>query len=145
MSFLSEMQEMASKVGWSAVHPISDTLVVIPFDSGDDLGRIDVFIRPCGAFRGKTVLEFSSPGLPIPDDSETKLAMMQLLLERSGAMVHGHWAIEAEADQKRFSVMVTQLADTMDAQDFEAAVGAVLTEFSGFLLSMKKAGPATAP
>ncbi len=58
MTFVEFMQQNARAAGWSAVEVLSDTGVVMPFNSSE--GPIKVVIQPCGKFEGETVLEFSS-------------------------------------------------------------------------------------
>ncbi len=137
MSFVTFITDMAEGAGWRAVRAVSDTLVALPFTT--DEGTVSVFIRPCGKLQGKTVLEFSSAGIPIPSDSEFKVAMMEVLMVRNATMSMGHWAIEgSDSDEPKFTVMVTQLAETMDPAEFEAAVGAVRAEHERFIGSLRK-------
>lgn len=137
MSFVSFITEMAEGAGWSAVRVVSDTLVVLPFES--DEGTVKVFIRPCGKLRGKTVLEFSSSGIPVPADATLKAGMMAILMVRNANLTLGHWAIEgSESDEPRFTVMATQIAETMDPAEFQGAVTAVNTEYRTFVGNIRK-------
>lgn len=90
MSFIDFINEMAANADWHAVHVVSETMVALPF--GTDEGTVNVFIRPCGRLQGKTVLEFSSAGVPVPTDGEVKSAMMELLMLRNATLTMGHWA-----------------------------------------------------
>ncbi len=137
MSFVAFIQEMATNSGWSKVQTLSDSLVVLPFDT--DEGKINVFIQPCGQFQGKTVIEFSSPGIPVPSDKEFRLTMLEFFMTRNGKLLQGHWAIEGSGDSRKFSVMATQIAETMDPPEFEAAIRAVLREFQGVMAFVRKA------
>jgi hypothetical protein len=55
-----------------------------------------------------------------------------LLLERNGEMLMGHWGIEKLGDERYFTVFVSQIANTMDLDEFRAAVRAIVTERNRF-------------
>lgn len=137
MSFIDFINEMAANADWHAVHVVSETMVALPF--GTDEGTVNVFIRPCGRVQGKTVLEFSSAGVPVPTDGEVKSAMMELLMLRNATLTMGHLAIETAASEApKFTIMATQIAETMDAVEFRAAVGAIRAEHENLVGSLRR-------
>ncbi|MDD3642531.1 MAG: hypothetical protein PHQ19_03600 [Candidatus Krumholzibacteria bacterium] len=137
MSFVSFIKENAEKAGWPSVKVLSDSCVTLPFDT--DEGDINIFIRPCGKLFDKTVLEFSGPDIPVPSDVDLKLSMLEAFMKRNGDLLQGHWAIEGGEDDPKFSVMVTQIAETMDPLEFKSAVNTVLKEHERFLAILRKA------
>jgi hypothetical protein len=60
------------------------------------------------------MLEFSSMGLPVPDDPQVAGELALVLLERNGNMLMGNWGIETIAQKKNFTVFVSMIANTMD-------------------------------
>lgn len=136
MSFLSFIQDMAAKAGWKAVVPMSETLIRLPFSS--DEGEVNVFIRPCGKVDGKTVIEFSSLGLPLPANAEARLGMCEAVLTRNGNLLQGYWAIEESNNEQKLTVMATQIAETMDPPEFSAAVDAIVAEYSKIIGVLRK-------
>lgn len=136
MSFISFIKEKSRQAGWPAIRVVSETLVTLPFDT--DEGAIDVRIQPCGKLEGKTVIEFSSPAIPVPAEGSSRLILLDLLMNRNGNLLQGHWSTTGEDDEKKFSVMVTQIAETMDPPEFKAAVRAVLSEFQNFKAAVRK-------
>lgn len=136
MSFVSFIEGMASTAGWSKLRVLSETLVSLPFNSNE--GGVEVFITPCGKYQGKTVIEFSSIGIPVPEDPAIKFAIMEALLIRNGKLALGHWAIVEGETENRFTVMMTQIAETMDPPEFESAVTVVGMEFDKMIGLLRK-------
>ncbi len=77
---------------------------------------------------GKTILEFSSMGIPLPDDLGSAALFGLTLLERNGEMIMGHWGIEDVGGNKFYTVFHSMLAEGMDVDEYKGAVQAVLTE-----------------
>ncbi len=101
----------------------------------DELGVENVFIKVCGKnSEGKTILEFSSLGIPMPNDISTSALFGLTLLERNGKMLMGHWGIEDINGDKYFTVFHSMLAEGMDVDEFKGAVKAVLDEKKRILL-----------
>lgn len=131
MQFVPFIQSQAEQCGWRISKVISDTLVALNFDS--DNGAETVYIRPCGQNAdGNTILEFTSRGLPVPDDDRVAHGFAMLLLARNGEMLTGYWGIEQLDDERYFTVFVSQIANTMDLGEFRAAVRAILSERARF-------------
>jgi hypothetical protein len=127
MNFLEFISNKARQAGWKISKVHSDTLVSLLFET--DGGDERVYIRPCGKnVDGNTILEFTSQGIPVSDDEDFAHAFAMMALERNGEMLMGHWGIEKLGDERYFTVFVSMIANTMDLDEFRAAVRAVLTE-----------------
>jgi hypothetical protein len=131
MQFVPFITAKAEQAGWQVSKVLNDSLVTLNFDS--DHGSETVYIRPCGRNAdGNTVLEFTSRGLVVPDNDAVAHEFAMLLLERNGEMLMGHWGIEKLGDERYFTVFVSQIANTMDLDEFRAAVRAIVTERNRF-------------
>lgn len=137
MQFVPYITAKAQQCGWQVSEVLSESLVALNFDS--DHGEEAVYIRPCGQNAdGNTVLEFTSRGLAVPDDSEVAHDLAMMLLKRNGEMLMGHWGIEDLEGEEYFTVFVSQIANTMDLDEFRAAVRAILTERERFFKALQK-------
>jgi hypothetical protein len=131
MQFVPFISAKAQQCGWHVSKVLNDSLVTLDFDS--DHGTETVYIRPCGQNGdGNTILEFTSRGLAVPADDDAAHGFAMLLLERNGEMLMGHWGIEKLGEERYFTVFVSQIANTMDLDEFRAAVRAILAERSRF-------------
>ncbi|HET7459830.1 MAG TPA: hypothetical protein VFJ82_01230 [Longimicrobium sp.] len=138
MQFVPFITAKAQQCGWQVSKVLSESLVALNFDS--DHGTETVYIRPCGQNAdGNTILEFTSHGLAVPTDSETAHGFAMMLLERNGEMLMGYWGIEVLEDERYFTVFVSQIANTMDLDEFRAAVRAILAERQRFFKLVQKA------
>jgi len=137
MNFVEFIKHNANTVGWSAMKVLSDSGVALPFNSNE--GPIQVFIQPCGKFEGQTVIEFSSPGLPVPADEGLEKVLSRMLLERNSKALQGHWGIEDSSDGPMYSVFVSQIANTMDPPEFKQAVLGVVNEYEKTVSVLRKA------
>lgn len=126
------VRRRAAEAGWK-IKTDNSGGIVIGFK--DELGIEDVFIKVCGKNNeGKTILEFSSMGIPFPDDISAAALFGLALLERNGEMLMGHWGIEDMNGDKYFTVFHSMLAEGMDVDEFKGAVRAVLNEKKRILL-----------
>lgn len=127
MNFLEFVQNKAEQCGWQISEVLSDSMVRLNFAT--DLGDENVYIRPCGKNAdGNTILEFGSNGIPVPDDPAEAGSIALYLLERNGELLFGNWGIEKIGEQKYFTVFVSLIANTMDNDEFRAAVNAIVNE-----------------
>lgn len=127
MDFVTFITQKAAACGWRINDVRGDKLVVLSFS--EDSGTEHVYIRPCGKNSdGNTVIEFTSIGFPIPDDEALAQKFAFALLSRNGEMLMGHWGIEKIGENQCFTIFVTQIANTMDVDEFKAAVTAILNE-----------------
>lgn len=129
------VRQRANEAGWKIK---TDNAGGIVLGFKDELGIEDVFIKVCGSKDGNTVLEFSSMGIPLPDDISAAALFGLTLLERNGQMLMGHWGIEDVNGNKFFTVFHSMLADGMDVDEFKGAVKAVLDEKKRILLEALK-------
>jgi len=131
MDFVDFISSKANQSGWKITKVISESLVMLTFDA--DHGKENVYIKPCGKdANGNTVLEFSSSGIPLADDISVNETIGLELLRRNGAMLSGYWGIESVSGKEVFSVFASQIAQTMDKDEFEAAVRGILNEIARF-------------
>ena len=127
MNFLEFISGKVVQAGWSISRVHSDQLVSLAFQTDGVEER--VFIRPCGKNAdGNTIVEFTSQGIPVGTDEAFAQAFAMMALERNGAMLMGHWGIQTVGEQKLFTVFASMIANTMDLDEFRAAVRAVFTE-----------------
>ena len=126
------VRQRANEAGWK-IKTDNSGGIVIGFK--DELGIEDVYISVCGKNNeNKTILEFSSSGIPLPDDISASALFGLTLLERNGEMKMGHWGIEDINGNKFFTVFHSMLAEGMDVDEFKGAVRAVLDEKKRILL-----------
>jgi hypothetical protein len=137
MNFVEFVSTKAHQCDWKVSNVISENLVAITFSAGS--GNETCFIRPCGKNNdGNTILEFSSMGLPLPDDPQVAGELALVLLERNGNMLMGNWGIEEVGEGKVFTVFVSMIANTMDVDEFKAAVTAVIAERERIFKAVQK-------
>lgn len=126
------VRQRASQAGWK-IKIDNNGGIVIGFK--DELGIEDVFIKVCGRNdEGKTILEFSSMGIPFPENISAAALFGLTLLERNGEMLMGHWGIEDMNGGKFFTVFHSMLAESMDLDEFKGAIRAVLNEKKKILI-----------
>ncbi len=137
MNFVEFVSMKTQQCGWKLSDVYSEEFVSITFNT--DSGTETCFIRPCGKNGdGNTVVEFSSEGIPIPDDESAAGSLALVLLERNGNMILGHWGIENLGENKSFTVFATMIANTMDVDEFKGAVSAVISERERLFKSFQK-------
>lgn len=137
MDFVEFIQRKASACGWKISEIISDSMVKLTFSTEQD--DENVFIRPCGKNTdGNTILEFSSNGIPMPDNIGESGLMALALLERNGEMLFGHWGIESINNKKFFTIFATMIANTMDNEEFAGAVKSIIGERVRIMKSVQK-------
>mgnify|MGYP000686268856 CR=1 FL=1 len=126
MDAIEIVKMRANQAGWK-LNTLSSNLIVIGFL--DELGVENVYIRKCGENSdGKTILEFSSKGIPLPDDLSLAALFGLMLLERNADMLMGHWGIEIVNGEKYFTVFHSMIAEGMDISEFKGAVKAIVNE-----------------
>lgn len=126
------VRQRAREAGWK-IKTDNAGGIVIGFK--DELGLEDVFIKVCGKNNeNKSILEFSSMGIPLPDDIGSSALFGLTLLERNSEMLMGHWGIEDMRGDKYFTVFHSMLAEGMDVDEFKGAVKAVLNEKKRMIL-----------
>lgn len=121
MSFGDFIEKVAAKANLK-VEKRAENLVVVPFDMGD--GRFQqVFVRPMGVeFGNQLIIGFFSPALKMPKGQMLGQKTANDLLRRNSELPHGAWAIEKIGDEDFLVVFDTQIAQTMQAEEFRSSV-----------------------
>lgn len=136
MTFIELIKNRAAKAGGERVNTVSDMITALPFET--DQGGMDVFSRPFGKVMGKTVIEFSSCGLPLPENPAMRLAMLELVMEQNGKMLQAHPRIEKSDDSAKLALYACQVAQAMDPPEVEAAVKGILAARTEFTAAFRK-------
>ncbi len=136
MTFIELVKNTAAKAGGERVDTVSDTIAAIPFET--DEGGMVVFSRPCGKVMDKSVIEFSSCGLPLPENPAMRLAMLELVMEQNGKMLQAHWGIEKSEDSAKLLPYACQIAQAIDPPEVEAAVNEILAVHTEFIAAFRK-------
>jgi hypothetical protein len=126
--FIDRVTTMAEELGLGDVHVDGDLVrIAVP---REDAGPVEVRVTPCGEMRGKEVLEFSSSGLPLPDDDAHKMPLLILALQRNADVMLGHWGLDESEDGSVLRVFHSQITETMDLPELEGAVLGVADEYA---------------
>lgn len=127
MNFLEFTKTKAAECGWKLTSIHSDTFVSLKFNTS--YGDETCFIQPVGKNEdGNTVLEFSSAGLDVPNDLSLAGQLALILLKRNATRKMGYWGIESGNQGNTYTVFVSMIANTLDTDEFRAAVNAILNE-----------------
>ncbi|MBL1176907.1 hypothetical protein [Pantanalinema sp. GBBB05] len=127
MNFLEFVFDKAAQCGWQVSEVLTDSMVKLTFETS--MGDEYVYIRPYGKNTdGNTVIEFTSLGIPVPDDPIDAGSIGLYLLQRNGEMLLGNWGIEILNEQRHFTVFAKLIANTMDIDEFKGAVTAIVGE-----------------
>lgn len=124
---MARVTRMADELGFDVAHPADGTVVKLGV-RGDT--PVDIFVSPCGEMHGKEVLEFSSPGLRLPDDDATKMPLLILALQRNADVMLGHWGLDEDEQGSTLRVFHSQITETMDLPELRGAVLGVADEYS---------------
>lgn len=136
-NFVNFIENLGNKSGWRISQVYSDSLVKFTFDT--NYGTEDVFVKPCGKdANNNTVLEFSSSGLELFENTSENGFMALYFLRRSGEMLMGNWGIENINGKEYFTVFNTQIAQTMDLDEFQASIRAILNEKANLQKDIQK-------
>lgn len=120
-SFAEFVEKIATEAGLKVIKR-SHTLVIVLFDMGEGRKQ-NVFVKPLGLdHKGNLVIGFSSPALQMPADQMLSQDVANDLLRRNAKFAHGSWAIERQGENDYLVAFNTQLAHTMQPQEFEAIV-----------------------
>mgnify|MGYP005836847323 CR=1 FL=1 len=121
MSFADFLTQIAGKTGLK-VRTISPSAVVVPFDMGE--GRTQyVWVRAVGTDgRGNLLVGIYSPALKMPEGQLLSREAANELLRENINLAHGSWAIQKMEDGEYLVMFDTQIAQTMDPEEFAASV-----------------------
>ena len=99
--------------------------VTLVFDMGS--GRSQrVWVRALGTDAAENlIIGFFSPVLQLPTDEMLGQKAANELLRENAKLAHGAWAIQNTTDGEYLVATDTQIAQTMDHQEFEASVRAL--------------------
>jgi hypothetical protein len=122
-NFADWIEYIAAKAGL-ATQQLSERLVVIQCPLGQ--GRMQtVWISPVGQDPLKnTIISISSPALKMGTGQWLSQQLANDLLRQNARMMHGSWAIDKVEGDDYLVVFDTQIAETLDTQEFAASVRA---------------------
>ncbi|MBI5208616.1 MAG: hypothetical protein HY927_01425 [Elusimicrobia bacterium] len=122
--FADYIEQLAKKAGM-VVNKTNPDLVVIPFDMGGGRHQ-NVFVRPMGKTGdGNVIIGFFSPALKMPSGQMLGQKSANDLLRENAKLAHGAWAIEKIENDDYLVVYDTQIAQTMEAEEFKASAYAL--------------------
>ena len=120
-SFAEFVEKIAAEAGLKVIKR-SHTLVIVLFNMGEGRKQ-NVFVKPLGLDnKGNLVIGFSSPAFQMPTAQMLSQDVANDLLRRNATLAYGSWAIAREGENDYLVVRDTQLAHTMQPQEFEATV-----------------------
>jgi len=120
-SFAEFVEKIAAEAGLKVIKR-SHTLVIVLFNMGEGRKQ-NVFVKPLGLdHKGNLVIGFSSPALQMPADQLLSQDVANDLLRKNTKFAHGSWGIERQGENDYLVAFSTQLAHTMQPQEFEAIV-----------------------
>jgi hypothetical protein len=103
---------------------LSETLVVVRSELAGGKAQI-VWISPVGKDRfDNTIISIASPAMKMGAGRYLSQKQANDLLRQNAKLPHGAWAIENIEGDDYLVVFDTQIAETMDAQEFAASVRA---------------------
>lgn len=118
--FTTFIQGLAAKVNLT-VQVKGPDMVMVPWDFGG--GRLqNTYIRPMGQTgAGHFIVGFFSPCMKIATGAEIELKTALDLLRKNARMPHGSWAIASVQGDEYLGVQDTQIAQTMQPEEFHAS------------------------
>ncbi|MBI5624616.1 MAG: hypothetical protein HY924_12630 [Elusimicrobia bacterium] len=118
--FVQFIQTVAAKVQLG-VQVKGPDMVVVPWDFGE--GRLqNTYIRPLGQTgAGHLIIGFFSPCMKIATGAELDLKAALEFLRKNARMPHGAWAIASVQGEEYLGVQDTQIAQTMQPEEFHAS------------------------
>ncbi len=119
LTFEQFIKDVASKAKLN-VQIKGPDLVVVPWDLSEGRKQ-NTFVRPLGTTGFGLVISFFSPTKKIVTGSELDLAACLELLRKNARFAHGAWAIASVLGEEYLGVQDTQLAHTMQPDEFYAA------------------------
>jgi hypothetical protein len=121
ISFAEFVERIAARTGL-VVKKHNPSLVIIPFDMGRGRKQ-NVWVKPIGLdHMGNLIIGFSSPALQMPTGQMLSQETANKLLRQNANLPYGAWAIEKSEGGEFLIVFDTQIAQTMQPQEFEASV-----------------------
>ncbi|MFA6318408.1 MAG: hypothetical protein WC943_13450 [Elusimicrobiota bacterium] len=120
LDFVQFIQGIAAKCNLN-VQVKGPDLVVVPWDFGG--GRLqNTFIRPMGQTgAGHLIIGFFSPCMKVVTGAEVDQKTAVEFLRKNARMPHGSWAIASVQGEEYLGVQDTQIAQTMQPDEFNAS------------------------
>lgn len=118
--FVPFIQAMAAKCKLN-VQAKGPDMVMVPWDFGEGRAQ-NTFIRPLGQTgAGHLIIGFFSPCLKIATGEEIEWKAALEMLRKNARMPHGAWAIASVQGEEYLGVQDTQIAQTMQPDEFYAS------------------------
>ncbi len=120
VSFTDFIVSVAAKANLK-VRVAAPDLVIVPYDLGEGRSQ-NTFVRPMGKTgAGHLIVGFFSPCLKMVPDQELGAKTCNDLLRRNAKLPHGAWAIDRVDGSDYLGVADTQIAQTMQPEEFAAS------------------------
>ena len=124
MSFAAFIENVASGAGLP-IDKRGPDLVTVNFDMGSGRKQI-VWIAPIGQdHMSNLIVGFLSPALQMQAGEDLGRKAANDLLRDNAKLFHGAWAIVTIEGTEYLAVVDTQIAHTMQSEEFSATVGMV--------------------
>lgn len=120
VSFTDFVATVAQKAGLKIQQKAPD-LIVVPYEMGE--GRLqNTFVRPLGTTgAGHAIIAFFSPCMKVEAGQQLDAKTANELLRKNARIPHGAWAITSVDGQEYLGVQDTQIAQTMQPEEFAAS------------------------
>lgn len=120
VAFADFVANVAQKAGLKIQVKAPD-LIVVPYEMGE--GRLqNTFVRPLGTTgAGHAIIGFFSPCMRVEAGQQLDAATANDLLRKNARIPHGAWAIASVDGQEYLGVQDTQIAQTMQPEEFAAS------------------------
>ncbi len=123
LTFEQFIKDVASKAKLNVMVK-GPEMVVVPWDISEGRKQ-NTFVRPLGTTGIGLIISFFSPTRKIVTGSELDLAAALDMLRKNARIPHGAWAIASVMGEEYLGVQDTQLAHTMQPDEFYASALAV--------------------
>lgn len=123
VSFEVFIRDVAAKAKLNIMTKGPD-MVVVPWDISEGRKQ-NTFVRPLGTTGMGLVISFFSPTRKLAAGAEVDGKMAVELLRKNARIPHGSWCIASVAGEEYLGVQDTQLAHTMQPDEFYASALAV--------------------
>lgn len=123
VSFEVFIRDIAAKAKLNIMTKGPD-MVVVPWDISEGRKQ-NTFVRPLGTTGMGLVISFFSPTRKLAAGAEVDGKMAVELLRKNARIPHGSWCIASVAGEEYLGVQDTQLAHTMQPDEFYASALAV--------------------
>lgn len=123
VSFEVFIKDVASKAKLNIMQK-GPEMVVVPWDIAEGRKQ-NTFVRPMGTTGMGLVISFFSPAKKIGPGGEPDLKVALDLLRKNARIPHGAWCIASVSGEEYLGVQDTQLAHTMQPDEFYASALAV--------------------